>query len=273
VTQDSRLLARHVMETLRNWGRKTCLFPESLADSRSTSAVLFLLSQCPQGDGSVTEPCLIFNKRSNRVKQSGDLCFPGGGIVHPFDTRVAKLLGLPLFPLGRWPYWKEWQTQRREEAARLSLLLATGLRESLEEMRLNPLAIRFLGPIPAQVLPSFQRVLYPLVVWIRNQHRFFPNWEVEKVVSIPVNDFLKPERYVCYRMHFESPQNSPLQAIQNFPGFLHQDGKETEVLWGATYQIVITFLKIIFGFSPPDINSLQVIKGSRGENYFKTGSQ
>jgi hypothetical protein len=172
--------------------------------------------------------------------------------------------------LGRWPYWKEWQTHRREESARLALLLATGLRESLEEMRLNPLGTRFLGPLPSQRLQSFQRVLYPMVVWIRNQKRFFPNWEVEKVVSIPVKDFLNPAKYVCYRIQFESPENGPFEAIQNFPGFLHEDGNETEVLWGATYQIVITFFKIVFGFSPPDINSLKVIKGFRGETYFGT---
>jgi hypothetical protein len=272
VTKDSRLLVSHVMETLRNWSQKIDLYPESLANSRSTSAVLFLLSECSQADGFAPEPGLIFNKRSKLVKQSGDLCFPGGGIVQPLDTRGAKLIGLPLFPLGRWPYWKEWRTHRKDESARLSLLLATGLREGLEEMRLNPLGIRFLGPMPAQALPSFQRVLYPMVVWIRNQKRFFPNWEVEKVVSIPVNAFLKPEKYVCYRIHFESPQNSHLKAIQNFPGFLHVDDNDTEVLWGATYQIVITFLKIVFGFSPPEINSLEVVEGFRGDNYFNTGS-
>lgn len=267
--KNSRLLVSHVMETLRDRSRESGLFPEDLADSRSTSAVLFLLSERPSLNGLGLEPCLVFNKRSKLVKQSGDLCFPGGGIDPAIDTWAAKLLGLPFFPLSRWPYWKQWQTQRREEAARLSLLLAAALRESLEEMRLNPFGTRFIGPMPSQTLPSFQRVLYPMVVWIRSQRRFFPNWEVEKVVSIPVNDFLKPEKYVCYRLHFESSQNGPFEAIQNFPGFLHEDGKETEVLWGATYRIVITFFKIVFGFSPPDINSLKVINGSRGETYFK----
>lgn len=267
--EDSKHLIPHVMEELRKGNREPFLYPGTLANSRSTSAVLFLLSECPQCNGLLSEPCLVLNKRSKRVRQPGDLCFPGGAIAPSVDATMARFLGLPFFPLGRWPYWKEWQSQRKEESGGLSLLLAAGLREGLEEMRLNPLGTTFLGPMPPQELHLFGKMLYPLVVWIRNQKRFFPNREVEKVVSIPLKEFLKPENYICYRMHFEATHQDGEEAIQDFAGFLPKEGPEQEVLWGATYRIVISFLEMVFGFSPPDINSLTIIKGSRGENYFK----
>lgn len=261
------------METLGKRYRETGLYPENLSDSRGTSAVLFLLSVCPKKAGPPPEPCIVLNKRSKLVSQAGDLCFPGGGIIPYVDSIGARLLGLPFFPLGRWPYWKEWRKLRREESTSLALLLATGLRESLEEMRLNPFGVEFLGPLPAQTLLSFQRVIYPLIVRIRNQKCFFTNREVEKVVSIPIKDFLQPEKYVRYRMHFESSQDGNKEALQDFPGFFHDDGEDGEVLWGATYRIILTFLEMVFGFSPPEINSLNIIEGCRGENYFSAGSR
>ncbi len=234
--------------------------------------MLVLLSQCPQKSGLSSEPCLVFNKRSKLVRQAGDLCFPGGGIVFWMDSLIARLWQLPFFPLGRWSYWKAWRKSRREESARLALLLATGLRESLEEMRLNAFGVEFLGPMPAQPLESFQRVIYPLVVRIRNQKHFFTNREVEKIVSIPIKDFLKPEKYVRYRMHFGSSPNEPLSAVQDFPGFLHEDAEGREVLWGATYRIVLCFLEIVFGFSSPEMDSLSLIEDCRGQDYFKAES-
>lgn len=271
MTDNSRLLTNHITEALAEWNRDTVFYPKNFADSERPSAVLFLLSECPQKAGLLPEPCIVFNKRSKLVRQAGDLCFPGGGIAPLMDSLGARLLGLPFSPLGRWPYWKEWRNSRKEEAARLSLLLATGLRESLEEMRLNPWGVTFLGPMPAKLLQPFQRLVYPLVFWITNQKRFFPNREVEKVVSIPINDLLNPGNYVCYRMYFESAQIGNSKTHQDFPGFLHDPGEEKEVLWGVTYRMVIHFLKIIFDFSPPEMDSLAVVEGCRGKDYFAAG--
>lgn len=96
------------------------------------------------------------------------------------DAVLARLLHLPLAPLARWPHWRHWQRRCPAEAHQLALRLATGVRESLEEMRLNPFGIRFLGPLPPQRLVMFRRVIYPMAGWVPHQHRFFPNWEVEK---------------------------------------------------------------------------------------------
>jgi hypothetical protein len=268
VIREGRLLRDEVKNRLGEWNRQVRLFPENLAGSKRASAVLFLLGQCPSAAGRTNEACLVFNKRSKQVRQAGDLCFPGGSLDHKIDSLAARMMGLPFFPLGRWSHWKNWQIHRKEEASRLALLLAAGLRESLEEMRLNPLGTEFIGPLPANALQSFDKVIYPLVVWIRNQKRFFPNWEVEKVVSIPVRDFLNPGKYVCYRMHFESYSGTHFDAVQDFPGFLHDEGEEREVLWGATYRIVMSFLEIVFGFFQPDIRTLPIIEGCRDETYF-----
>ena len=272
MTKDSRQFVRQVTEALEKWNRDACLYTENMADPQGTSVVLCLLSECLKGKGPGSELCFVFNKRSKWVRQAGDLCFPGGGIDHRFDSLAAKFLGLPFFPLGRWPYWRQWKAERKREADRLALLLATGLRECFEEMRLNPFRTQFLGPMPPQALQPVQKFLYPMVVWIRHQKRFFPNREVEKVVSIPVNDFLKPEKYVRFRMRFESYLGGE-EAVQDFPGFLHEGKEGHEVLWGVTYRIVMTILEILFDFSPPDLDALKVVEGTRDENYLNSASK
>jgi len=135
------------------------------------------------------------------------------------------------------------------EAGRLALLLAASLREGLEEMRLNPLGVTFLGPLSAQRLQMFDRVIYPMAGWMNRQKRFFPNWEVEKIVHIPLGCLLNSSGYRCYRLQMAGRSRIP----SDFPCFLHQSGGVREVLWGATYRITTLFLELIFGFSPPPL--------------------
>ncbi len=159
----------------------------------------------------------------------------------------------------------------RPEDSRQLLLLATSLRESMEEMRLNPLGITFLGPLPPQRLAMFRRVIYPMVGWIGWQRRFFPNWEVEKIVSIPLRSLLKESHYACYRLQMVSNHMTE-DEVRDFPCFVHRDDDEQEVLWGATYRIVTDFLEIVYGFFPPDVESLPVVHGTLGRNYL-TGEE
>ena len=136
-------------------------------------------------------------------------------------------------------------------------------------MRLNPFRVKFLGPLPSQQLVMFRRVIYPMVCLISRQKRFFPNWEVDKIVRIPLRNLLNPGSYACYRLCLESGKESPQKGrTQDFPCFLHEDHDEKEVLWGATYRIVMVFLDLIFGFRPPDTRSLPVVLGSLNENYY-----
>ena len=150
----------------------------------------------------------------------------------------------------------------------MSIIWATGLRESLEEMRLNPFGVTFLGPLPPQSLVMFKRTIYPMVGWIERQKRFFPNWEVEKVVHIPLKDLLNSNYYGRYRLRMDSnPNGEHSSLIQDFPCFRVQADNRMEVLWGATYRITINFLEYIFGFKPPAIQTLPVTEGTLDESY------
>jgi hypothetical protein len=152
----------------------------------------------------------------------------------------------------------------------LGLLLATGLRESVEEMRVNPCGLKFLGPMPAQRLVMFHRVIYPMVAWIGRQRRFSPNWEVARVVHIPIGNLLDPAHYGLYRLRVrDGSRQGHSPERQDFPCFLHHHPEGREVLWGATYRMVMTFLEVVFDFREPGPVGLPIVEGRLAEDYFK----
>lgn len=262
--KDNAELIQQVAHTLQAENSHEAGFPSGTVDFSTASAVLFLLGRPPRS----SQPSLILTKRSAKVRQPGDLCCPGGSIAPHRDVFLSNLLKLPFLPLARWPNWKFWRHHNAQAARTLAILLTTGLRESFEEMRLNPLGVEFLGLLPPQALVMFDRVIYPLVAWVRRQRRFYPNWEVEKIVYIPLQELLKSENYARYRLNSGPPanRNQTLYAT-DFPCFRHTYRDETEILWGATYQMTSTFLKSIFDFSAPDWASLPVINGTLNDDY------
>ncbi len=261
-------LITHIMHALNEPDKRNSFFPGNVTDSSYSSAVLFLLGPQCKTKEFPQEPCLILNKRSMRVKQPGDLCCPGGSLSSRLDPYLAKLLYLPGSPLKRWPYWSLWHEQQQKEAGQLAMLFAASLRESFEEMRLNPLGVKLLGLLPRQQLVMFRRIIYSLVCWIPRQKRFWPNWEVEKVVYIPLRNLLDPKNYARYRLQFEiKPQKVQNQGTGEFPCFIHKDQDVTENLWGATFRITMAFLDLVFGFKPPELQSLPVVEGTLDANY------
>ncbi len=271
--KDSSRLTMHIQKILQERSIGESLFPKGVSESTVASAVFFPLSRkCPHSSFH-DNPCLVLNKRSQVVKQPGDLCFPGGAISHGLDSKLARFMRLPFSPLSRWPHWSKWQTERPRQARRLALLFATSMRESFEEMALNPFGVQFLGPLPPQRLVMFKREIFPFVGWIRNQGRFFINREVEKIVHIPLKELLNRDNYARYRLFFnvlKRPAESG--AFQYFPCFLHRTIMGTDVLWGVTYRIIMIFLNLIFGFKEPEMGGLEVVNGVIDEKYYRNGS-
>ena len=242
----------------------------------TSSTVMLLLGEQPVEPAAPAvaghprrEVAVILNKRSRRVKQAGDLCCPGGTVEPRLDPYLARLLLLPGTPLARWPHWPELRRRKcRKKARLLALLLATGLRESWEEMRLNPFSIALLGALPPQRLLLFPRIIHPLVGWVKWQQRLVPSWEVEKIVPIPLRSLLNPAHYACYRLHVPSRLEQRFnQSTRDMPCFLYQDGSQTEMLWGATYKIVMNFMERVFRFRPPDLRALPMVPGILDESY------
>jgi len=245
---------------------ETAIFTAAAQDLPTASAVLLPIGRLT--DAGAVETCLILNKRSLRVRQPGDLCCPGGSVSPRFDWHASRLLGWPFLPLGRWPFWRRWCRKRPAEARWLALYLATALREGFEEMRINPLRVRFLGPLPPQRLIMFRRLIYPMAVWIPNQERFRASWEVQRIVKIPLRRLLDPANYVRYRLRLEFPSaTNDAEKTREHPGFRLPDGDGPEVLWGATYRITMAFLNIVFGFAPPASEHLPIVRASLGATY------
>lgn len=234
-------------------------------DLRRISAVLFLM-----GLGSDGNPLLILNKRSHRVRQPGDLCCPGGGVAPIIDPLISHWLRLPATPLSRWPYAAWWQRHRRQDWPKLALLLATALREGVEEMRLNPFDVIFLGPLKVQQLVMFKRAIYPLVGWLNRQRRFSPNWEVERIVRIPLSALLDAGNYARFRISLQVDRPGlPDMHYRDMPCFIHRRNGREEVLWGATYRITEQFLSAVFGFVPPETKKLPVFFRRLGRDYIE----
>lgn len=187
------------------------------------------------------------------------------------DAILGLLLRLPGSPLRRSPGWASARRGGARKAGLISRYWACALREAWEETGLRPPGIRFLGCLPMYRLVLFRRAILPLVGWVEGPRRFRLNWEVERLVPIPLSDFLDPRRYARYRLDTGGVTGNELAQPHCYPCFRpRQDGQE-DVLWGATYHIAISFLERAFAFRPPPEASRPVISGTLAPDY-ATGS-
>ena len=91
---------------------------------------------------------------------------------------------------------------------------------------------------------------------------------MEKIVSIPLRAFFLPGNYALYSL--EVPENLIAQGIPNpwnFPCLVFGEEGEEEVLWGATFNIIRTFLKIVCDHPLPFPDGQRVIRRPLVSNY------
>lgn len=230
-----------------------------------TAGVLFLI----QGRKDLRqEPVLLLNKRSPWVRQPGDLCCPGGRVHGGVDRLLGALLRFPGSPLVRSPGWKAGGKNGHLWKRYVSLYWACCLRESWEEMGLRPWGVTFLGLLPMYQLALFTRHILPMVGWISGLRHFRLNWEVERLVPLPFSSLLASENYGVYMLETEGERpHGWSQGPNRFPCYVHLDGEGREVLWGATYHIVESFLARVFGFTAPPIEGRPVVFGTLSDAY------
>jgi 8-oxo-dGTP pyrophosphatase MutT (NUDIX family) len=212
-------------------------------------------------------------KRSPLVPQPGDLSCPGG-MIHPVVDPLLRLL-LALAPLPILSRTVCVQMRQRPAASRriITLFLANALRESWEEIGLHPRHVRFLGPLPVYSLLLFRRTIFPLAAFVErpNPAPLRPNREVEKIVEIPLASFFQKELLGCYSLSAADPSHPGAPPALQFPCLIHreQDGTE-EILWGATFHILVQFLRIVMDYRLPDWRTGRVIQRTLKPDY-RTG--
>ena len=219
---------------------------------RAAGVLLPLLFRESSEGCSNSEGSFLFQliKRSPTVSQPGDLGFPGG-MLHPILDRILRpLLTHGPFSILRGKARQYAVSQNADAFGLISLFLANALRESWEEIRLPPSRVLFLGPLPTYNLTLFRRTIFPVAGFVENQGLLRPNREVEKIVEIPLASFYQEERFGCYQIEAGAPDGKkPLQ----YPCLIHHDPDVgEELLWGATFNIIVQFLEIVLNYRLPE---------------------
>lgn len=226
------------------------------ASRRLAAGVLLLLRyrmKKDHGNAGNGEFVFVLIKRSALVPQPGDLSCPGGILHRAIDPLLRPLISTGLLPVMRHRA-RDLALRKGGKTFRLmTLFLTNAVREAWEEIGLNPFLIRFLGALPSHTMAFYPRTIFPLVAYMANEQAFHPNSEVERIVEIPLLAFLDKSNYGRFTAATEEHAPPEDEDIIDFPCLVHreEEGRE-EILWGATFYVILNFLKTVIGFRPPD---------------------
>jgi len=241
------------------------------AEPHSAAGVLLLLHfRCndPVSDHNSGEFIFQLIKRSAKVTQPGDLSCPGG-LLHSFlDPLLRPLISGRLIPILQGNALKYTLVKDRTTSRAIMLFLTNAVREAWEETGLKPWNILFLGPLPSYSLLLFKRIIFPLVGFVKKEWHFYPNSEVEKIIEIPLTTFFDERNYGLYRIQPSNDLGAGKKNSREFPCLIvHDDQGKEEILWGATFFIIMNFLNIVLDFEMPDVHEKRVIQRILGPEY------
>jgi 8-oxo-dGTP pyrophosphatase MutT (NUDIX family) len=153
------------------------------------------------------------------------LMYRNGGLEVLYTRRSDLLTSHPgqvAFPGGRFD-WRD------------SDLLAAALRETHEEVGIEPHQVRVLGNFPGQRTRATNIAVTPFVGAIEGNPELRPDpKEVAEIFTIPLSDLSDPR----YRGSHRLKRNG---ATADFPAIVYGG----QVIWGLTYTLTLSFLRLI----------------------------
>jgi len=197
-------------------------------------------------------------KRSDTVSQGGDISCPGGMLQPSRDNFLNFFIKTGILPAIRGRKPNLIQSGDKETASLIHLFLTNALRESWEEIGLNPFNIKFLGALPSYSLTLFARTIFPVVCLTPKTFRYRLSSEVEKILEIPLSFFFHGDNYAT--LDIKTSLGKDTEPFQyQMPCLIIPDGQGGEdILWGATFNIINNFLGIISDNSLPSPSSSRI---------------
>jgi len=198
-------------------------------------------------------------KRSDMVSQGGDISCPGGMLQPGRDNFLNFFLKTGILPAMRGRKASLIQSGDKETAALIHLFLTNALREAWEEIGLNPFNIKFLGALPSYSLTLFARTIFPFVCLTPKSFKYKLSSEVEKVLEIPLSIFFDSANYA--KLDIKTSLGKDTEPLQyQTPCLIIPDGRGGEdILWGATFNIIHNFLRIISDGTLPSTYSSRTL--------------
>jgi 8-oxo-dGTP pyrophosphatase MutT (NUDIX family) len=237
-------------------------YPAGATTPQLAAGVVLLLKYKQLSPGN-SEYVFQLIKRSDKISQGGDISCPGG-MLHPVIDKILGIFSTGLLPSLHKQISNATAHKDKDTTNITSLFLINALREAWEEIGLNPFRVSFLGALPCYSLVLTARTIFPLVCTAES-FEFKLSAEVEKVIEIPVRNFFDGSKYAL--LDIEMPFNNQIHN-RKFPCIVLADVQgEQEILWGATYNIIMNFLRIISDNRLPALSSCKTIKKKLSKYY------
>ena len=241
-----------------------------IANSKSVptqlaAGIVLLINYRP--NHNVSQYVFQLIKRSNTVSQGGDISCPGGIVHERLDRIMSHLLKTGILSDIHGHNLNSSQFRDKKNADLIRLLLTTALREAWEEIGLNPFNVKFLGALPCYSLSFLARTIFPVVCLTTKPFQYKLNSEVEKILEIPVGFFFDQSNYAVLDIK-TAATNNPEHLLYQMPCLVFPEGQGGEdILWGATFNIITNFLRIISDDTLPTPSSSRTIDKVLTNNY------
>jgi hypothetical protein len=93
---------------------------------------------------------------------------------------------------------------------------------------------------------------------------------VEKILRLPVRAFFEPKSYVSYRLNLPEAVREKFRMDRwELPGLAVPSDGEEEILWGATFKIVLTFMERALDLPLQGIQPERKVERDLPEHYYR----